>query len=109
MDNLFIYLFFCSLQYFNIFEIFNISIISCNYQIFLNSDSLCFILHNILQDVDPNDEKSMLLLERMAVMKNGKVYKVDMYILDVGDSSLCFTNMDLLGQLYCNEFKIQLV
>ncbi|XP_052706403.1 uncharacterized protein LOC128181882 isoform X2 [Crassostrea angulata] len=28
------------------------------------------------EDVDPNDEKSMLLLERMAVMKNGKVYKV---------------------------------
>lgn len=65
----------------------------------MNSDSLCFILHNVLQDVDPNDEKSMLLLERMAVMKNGKVYKVNMYILDVGDSSLCFTNMDLLGQL----------
>lgn len=60
MDNFF---FFGALQYFNIFEIFNISIISCNYLIFLNSDSLCFILHNVLQDVDPNDEKSMLLLE----------------------------------------------
>lgn len=31
-----------------------------------SSDSLVFILHNFLQDVDPNDEKLMLLLEGMA-------------------------------------------
>lgn len=34
---------------------------------------LCWFL---LQDVDPNDEKLMVLLEGMAVEKNGKIYKV---------------------------------
>lgn len=34
------------------------------------------VIHNFLQDVDPNDQKLMVLLEGMAVKENGKMYKV---------------------------------
>lgn len=47
----------------------------------ISSDSLVFILHNFLQDVDPNDEKLMLLLEGMAEVYNGTVYKVNIYLI----------------------------
>lgn len=61
-----------------LFEIFTI-LIKCNIW-FYSSVMACITRDAILfffrQDVDPNDDTLMVLMEGMAVEKNGKVYTV---------------------------------